>query len=72
MQGYVDYYKNMNPKRTNLSPRGVKCNFVGYAPNSKIYRLLNLESNVIIESRDMKFFENIITKDKEYEILTNE
>lgn len=61
----------MDPKRTKLGPRGIKCDFIGYAPNSKAYRLLNFECNVIIESRDVKFFENLNTKDKEYESPTN-
>lgn len=62
----------MYPKRTKLGPWGIKCTFVWHATNSKAYRLLNLESNVIIESRKVEFFENLITKDKEYEISTNE
>ena len=45
---------------TKLGPRVVKCAFVGYASNSKAYRLLDLESNVIIESREVEFFENML------------
>ncbi|KAL6338842.1 hypothetical protein AAG906_023992 [Vitis piasezkii] len=33
----------------------------GYASNSKAYRLLDLESNVIIESREVEFFENLLS-----------
>src|SRR3954462_4595130 len=69
--GCVAYYKNMDPKRTKLGPRGIRCAFVGYAQNSKAYRLLNLESNIIFESQDVEFFENLITKDKESESATN-
>ena len=69
--GCVAYYKNMDPKRTKLGPREIRCAFVGYAQNSKAYRLLNLESNVIVESRDVEFFENLITKDKESELSAN-
>lgn len=61
----------MDPRRTKLGPRGIKCAFTGHAPNNKAYRLLILESNVIIESRDMEFFGSLITKDKEYETLQN-
>ncbi|XP_050883125.1 F-box protein At3g07870-like [Lathyrus oleraceus] len=61
----------MDPKRSKLGPRGIKCAFIGYAPNSKAYRLLNLENNVIIESRDVESFENVITKDKESESPAN-
>lgn len=62
----------MDPKRTKLDPRGIRCALIGYAPNSKACKLLNLESNIIVESRDVKFFENLITKDKEFEIPMNE
>lgn len=55
----------MNPKRTKLGPRGIKCVSVGYAPNNKVYTLLNLKFNVIIESLYMELFENQISKDKE-------
>ena len=58
--GCLAYCKNNNP-RTKMGPRGIKCAFVGYATNSKAYRLLNLESNMIIESRDVEFFENLLT-----------
>ena len=43
-----------------MGPRGIKCTFVGYATNSKAYRLLNLESNTIIESKDVEFFEHLL------------
>ena len=46
-----------DPKRSKLGPRAIKSVFVGYAENSQAYRLLDLESNVIVESRDMKVFE---------------
>lgn len=61
----VAYYNNMYPKKTKFGPQGIKCAFVGYAPNSKAHRLLNLDSNVINESQDVEFFENLITKYKE-------
>ena len=66
--GCLAYYKNNNP-RTKMGPRGIKCVFVGYATNSKAYRLLNLESNVIIESRDVEFFENLLTSGNNFQIL---
>lgn len=69
--GCVAYYKNMDPKRIKLGPRGIKCAFVGYASNNKVYKLLNLESNVIFESHDVEFFENFITKDKESGLSAN-
>ena len=66
------YCKNLDPKRTKLGPRGIRCAFVGYATNSKAYRLLSLESNVIIESRDVEFFENLTTSEKDSQMSTME
>nr|GEY23714.1 reverse transcriptase, RNA-dependent DNA polymerase [Tanacetum cinerariifolium] len=52
-------------KKLKLSPyevwnglRGLKSIFVGYAKDSKSYRCLDLDSNVIVESRDAYFFKN--------------
>ncbi|RVW22265.1 Retrovirus-related Pol polyprotein from transposon TNT 1-94 [Vitis vinifera] len=50
-----------DPHKTKLGPRAIKCAFVGYASNSKVYRLVDLESNVIIESREVEFFENLLS-----------
>ena len=61
--GCLAYCKSTKPKRTKLGPRAIKCAFVGYASNSKAYRLLDLESNVIIESRKMQFFETLLYSD---------
>ncbi|RVW67819.1 hypothetical protein CK203_060977 [Vitis vinifera] len=55
------YCKKTDPHKTKLGPRAIKCVFVGYASNSKAYRLLDLESNVIIESREVEFFENLLS-----------
>ena len=49
------------PNKTKLGPRATKCAFVCYASNNKAYRLLDLESNVIIESREVDFFENLLS-----------
>ena len=61
--GCLAYCKNNDPKRTKLGPRGIKCAFVGYAKNNKAYRLLNLESNTIIESKDVEFFEHLLASE---------
>lgn len=63
--GYLAYSKNTDLKRTKLIPRGIKCDFVGYAQNSNAYRLLILETNVIIESHEVDFFENILSSDND-------
>ena len=62
--GYLAYGKSTEPKMIKLGPRAVKCAFVGYASNNRAFRLLYLESNVIIESREVEFFENIVYFDK--------
>ncbi|RVW81286.1 Retrovirus-related Pol polyprotein from transposon TNT 1-94 [Vitis vinifera] len=59
--GCLVYCKKTDPNKTKLGPRAIKCAFVGYASNSKAYRLLDLESNVIIESREVEFFENLLS-----------
>ena len=41
--------------------------FVGYAVNSKAYRLLDLSSNTIVESRDVEFIENKFISDSQIE-----
>lgn len=66
------YCKIMDPKRTKLGPRPINCAFVGYATNSKAYRLLNLKSIVIIESRDVEFFENLLTCENKLQTPNNE
>ena len=45
------------PKRTKFGPRAMKSVFVGYSENSKAYRLLDLNSNTMVESRDVEFIE---------------
>lgn len=46
-------YRVHDSKRTKLGPRVIKYVFVGYAQNSKAYILLDLESNIIVETRDV-------------------
>ena len=41
----------------------MKSVFVGYAENSKAYRLLDLSSNTMVESRDVEFIEDKFNKD---------
>jgi hypothetical protein len=60
------FYRVPDLKRTKLGLRAIKNVFVGYAENSKAYRLLDLSSNVIVESRDVKFIENKFNYDSKY------
>ena len=47
--GCLAFYRVLDPKRTKLGPRAMKSVFVGYAENSKAYRLLDLSSNTVVE-----------------------
>ena len=59
----VTFNKVSNPQRTKLEPRGFKSVFVGYAQNSKAYRLLDLKTNVIVEFIHVEFIDNKFTSD---------
>ena len=61
--GCIAYFRVLDPKRTKLGPRAIKNVFAGYAVNSKVYRLLDLSSNTIVESRDVEFIENKFIND---------
>uniref|UniRef100_A0A2N9EQJ0 CCHC-type domain-containing protein n=1 Tax=Fagus sylvatica TaxID=28930 RepID=A0A2N9EQJ0_FAGSY len=65
--GCIGYFRVPDPKRTKLGPRVIKSVFVGYAVNSKAYRLLDLSSNTIVESRDVEFIENKFINDSQIE-----
>ena len=55
-----------------MGPRGIKCAFVGYATSSKAYRLLNLESNTIIESKDVEFLEHLLASENRVQKIFSE
>ena len=61
--GCLAFYKAVDPKRTKLRSRANNNVFVGYSESSKAYMLLDLNSNIIVESRDVEFFENKFSKD---------
>jgi hypothetical protein len=56
--GCLAFYRIPDPKRNKLGLRAIKSVFVGYAENSKSYRLL--------ESRDVEFIENKFNYDSKY------
>ena len=54
------------PKKVRIGPKNIDCIFIGYAHNSAAYRFLVYESNIpdihqnmIMESRNASFFENV-------------
>jgi hypothetical protein len=61
----VAYFRVPDSKRTKLRPRAIKSVFVGYAVNFKAYRLLDLSSNTIVESRDVEFIKNKFINDSQ-------
>jgi hypothetical protein len=63
--GCIAYFRVPDPKRTKLEPRANKNVFVGYVVNFKAYRLLDLSSNTIVESRDVEFIENKFINDSQ-------
>ena len=56
--GCIAYAKVPDEKRTKLDAKGIKCLFVGYCEGTKAYRLVCLESQKIIKSPDVVFFED--------------
>ncbi|KAJ9565483.1 hypothetical protein OSB04_001449 [Centaurea solstitialis] len=63
--GCIAYYRTPDPKRSKLGARAIKSIFVGYAINSNGYRLLDKETGVIVESRDVDFLEDKFSEDAE-------
>lgn len=61
--GCLAYYRISDQRRTKLGPRAFKGVFVGYAQNSKAYRILDLVSNTIVETREVVFIENKFLND---------
>ena len=59
------YYRTPDPNRSKLGTCAIKIIFVGYARNSKAYRLLDKESGVIVESRDVEVFKDKFSGDAE-------
>ena len=64
--GCLAYYRVPDPKRPKLGPRILKSVFVGYVENSIAYRLLDLDSNIIVESRDVEFLETSFLSDSNH------
>ena len=61
--GSITYYKVPDNKRTKFKPKALKSIFIDYVENFNAYRLLDLDSNIIVELRDKQFFENKFLED---------
>ena len=62
------------PKKTKWGAKIIDCIFIGYALNNSAYRFLvhkseipDIHANMIIESRDVVFFEDIFPNKREEE-----
>lgn len=58
--GFLALAYNITSHADKFNPRGVPCVFIGYPTTQKGYRLLNLLTNEVFVSRDVKWFENIL------------
>ena len=58
------------PHKEKMGPKTKDSVFIGYAQNSPTYRCLVLETNTIVETRDVDFFEHIFPMKRTR--LTNE
>jgi hypothetical protein len=56
--GCIAYAKVPDEKRTKLDAKATKCLMLGYCEGTKAYRLICLETQKIIKSPDVTFFED--------------
>ena len=66
--GCLAFYRIYDQQTLKLGSREIKNMFVGYAKNSKAYRLKNLDFNIKVESRDVKFIKNKFCNDSTPEL----
>ena len=52
------FVHNLNPHRSKLDPKPIKCIFVGYSPHQKGYRCYSPHTKKFYHTRDVTFFEN--------------
>src|ERR1051325_3982814 len=56
--GCSTFVHNLNPHRSKLDPKSIKCIFLGYSPHQKGYRCYSLQTRKFNHTMDITFFEN--------------
>jgi hypothetical protein len=56
--GCIAYAKVPDSRRGKLEAKGTRCIFLGYCEGTKAYRLMCLDTQKIIKSRDVEFLEH--------------
>lgn len=70
--GCKAYMLDKRPTKGKFDPKSIECIFVGYSNESKAYRIWDVSSNKIIQSRDVRFVNNFVNTaefKEEYNIL---
>lgn len=57
--GCLAYATNSGIHKSKFEPRAQKCIFIGFSPGQKAYKLYNLDTEKILVSRDVVFYEDI-------------
>lgn len=57
-------YPSARYQKTEVGTEDYRCAFIGYSQTSNTYHFLDLDSNIIIKSRDEDFFEDKFVSDK--------
>ena len=58
--GCMCFTTNLN-NSDKFSPRSEKCVFMGYSLEKKGYKVLSIDSNYVLVSRDVKFYEFVFS-----------
>src|ERR1044072_6039385 len=56
--GCSAFVHNLNPHRSKLDPKSIKCIFLGYSPHQKGYRCYSPITKKFYHTMDVTFFEN--------------